>query len=117
MGDEVLMPVPKAEGLVLAEIEAMRAITDNLKLQSKMLEQQGRAFEKMDEKVDDILIRVTRIEEQESKKRLDSHDAQIKALQLNEARLRGVFLPLVAIGSTILGSLGAIFVHLALKII
>lgn len=115
MPDEIIMPVSKPDALVHAEIEAIRALSDNLKLQSKMLEQQGRAFENMDGKVDDIRDRVIRIEEQESKKRLDKHDNDITALRLAQARMQGVLLPLTAIGSTLLGALGAIVVAMVTK--
>lgn len=64
-GDEIIMPVHKAEALQHAEITVLRQIGDNLTAQT-------RALEALRGKVDDVRERVIRLEEQKVAKEVET---------------------------------------------
>lgn len=73
-GGEIIMPVPKAEAVSMAEVHAMRQVADSMRVLSDVVINQGkaqveqaaastRAMERLADKVDDMNTRLIRLEE------------------------------------------------------
>lgn len=63
-GDEIMMPIPKAEAQTMAEIHAMRGLTDAVSAL-------GRQVERMNAKVDDVRERVIKLEAREYERQIE----------------------------------------------
>lgn len=63
-GDEVMMPVPKPEAVSMAEIHAMRGLTDAVSTLTRQVERIGG-------KVDDVRERVIKLEAREYERQIE----------------------------------------------
>ena len=81
MSDEIMMPVPKGEAVQMAEIHALRQISDNLAAQTRQLEKLG-------DKVDDVRERVIALEMSGFDKRLEAIKSDMDVLKRDISELK-----------------------------
>lgn len=71
-GDEVMMPVPKPEAVSMAEIHAMRGLTDAVSTLARQVE-------RMNAKVDDVRERVIKLEAREYERQIEGLNERLTA--------------------------------------
>lgn len=71
-GDEILTPVTKPEAVSMAEIHAMRGLTDAVSAL-------GRQVERMNAKVDDVRERVIKLEAREYERQIEALNERLSA--------------------------------------
>lgn len=83
MTDEIMMPVPKAEAVSLAEIHAMRQLTDAVSTLARQMERYG-------EKLDDVRERIIRIEAKNHERAIEAIQTELKIAQSKIATFDGL---------------------------
>lgn len=99
-GDEIMMPVAKAEAVAMAEINAMRQVADTLRVLSDAVTTQGKAqaeqaaastkaLERLTDKVDGMNTRLVRLEEAKHGREIERLEGCINRLDRRVNDLEG----------------------------
>ena len=99
-GDEIMMPVAKAEAVAMAEINAMRQVADTLRVLSDAVSTQGKAqaeqsaastkaLERLTDKVDGMNTRLVRLEEAKHGREIERLEGCINRLDRRVNDLEG----------------------------
>ncbi len=78
-GEEIMMPVPKPEAVSMAEIHAMRQLTDAVGTLTRQIE-------RMNAKVDDVRERVIKLEARDYERKIDDLKARLEGAAQDHVR-------------------------------